>query len=135
MIAIINLWFSYYGDGGVSNTNTFIVKLKSYDLNKDTLTNVFDETMDKIITQQNITLSSIILEIDKEIKDDNSVFYRNVKKFVRLYDKDNLREKDEDEIAKFLKTNKKLCVQLLLGLYKKYNDYYISLNTEYLDAI
>ena len=57
------------------------------------------------------------------------------KKFVQLYDRDNLREKDEDEITEFFKKNKKLCVQLLIGLYKKYKTHYIELDTEYLNNI
>ncbi len=125
-VKVINLWYPYESDGGVNNVTTYLIP-SSGDI-KVVLTNVCDE----MISRNDTILADIILDIDREIQDDDSVFYRNVKRFVRTYDENNLREMNVSSIIKFFKNNENLCIQLLIGIHKSYPKYF-KMDTQFVE--
>lgn len=131
-ITIVKLWFPILTDGGVMNTETYLVNTSKISMKKDNLSEAYEfiltNVLEQMIKDQKTILTSIILELDTKIENDGSAFYRGIKKFIKLYDKQDLRDKDETDIAEFLNENMKLCVNLLFGLEKRYKNY-ISIET------
>ena len=127
---IVKLVLLYFGNitrsNGLADVSTFLVLNPKEDGERHVLENVLDQ----MIEDKNPVISGIILEIYDNYKStpESNYFFRDIKKFVTLYDKENLREKDEDDIVNFFDRNRKLVVDIMMGI-RKHLDQFLTIET------
>jgi len=119
---IINLVLVYskvLTDGGLHNVSTFLV------LDPRFYKNILENVLNQMIEDENPVIASTIIEIHDHYTStpESADFFNDIKNFVTLYDKENLREKDEDDIVNFFDRNRKLIVDIMMGIQKHLNQF------------